>query len=383
MSMALNIADPRRRGACPTLYEPMQTGDGLLARIRVENGILSPDQLAELARLAQTHGNGLVEVTARGNLQVRGLTAASTRPFADAVSKLLLVSSGLVVDTSPLAGEDPEEVTDPRPVAQAIRLGASAIAHRLGPKVSVVVDAGGQVSLAAIKADIRLVAVGARLWTVTVGAEPQGPMDEAGAVDATLAALGTIASLGPEARANGILNGSPKSLGTMSALKLREGHTCPIGLPFGSIDAPVLVALAEAAEASGVSTIRLAPDHRLLLDDAPLSMIDAAGRLGFVISASDTRLRISACIGSAGCASGHIRSRALASRLANVWTSDEHLHVSGCSKGCARPRASDLTLVGRADGIGLVFNGRAGDTPREILGEAGIAEILATRREGR
>src|SRR5687768_14551772 len=98
MSMALNIAEPRRRGACPTLYEPMQTGDGLLARIRIKNGKMSPGQLAELARLAQTHGNGLVEVTARGNLQVRGLTEASNLPFAEAVSGLLPVSSGLVVD---------------------------------------------------------------------------------------------------------------------------------------------------------------------------------------------------------------------------------------------------------------------------------------------
>jgi precorrin-3B synthase len=304
-------------------------------------------------------------------------------PFADAVSRLLPVSSGVVVDTSPLAGEDPKEVTDPRPVAQAIWQGAAAFAHRLGPKVSVVVDAGGQLSLASIKADIRLVAVGARLWTVTVGAEQQGPMDEAEAVDAALAALGAIASLGREARAPGILNRSPKSTGNMSALKLREGHTCPIGLPFGSIDASVLVALADAAGASGVSTIRLAPDHRLLLDAAPASLIELAGRLGFVTSGSDPRLRVSACIGSAGCASGHFQSRALAARLANFLPPDDHLHVSGCSKGCARPRVSEVTLVGRADGIGLVFDGRAGDTPREILGEAGIAEILAGRREGR
>ena len=75
-----------RRGACPTLHTPMPTGDGLLARIRVVGASLTPDQIAELARLAAEHGNGLVEITARGNLQVRGLRATSAAPFAEAVT---------------------------------------------------------------------------------------------------------------------------------------------------------------------------------------------------------------------------------------------------------------------------------------------------------
>ncbi len=65
---------PRRRGACPALSAPMQTGDGLLVRLMPE-GALSPAMLAGLAAAAAEFGNGIVEVTARGSLQLRGLAA--------------------------------------------------------------------------------------------------------------------------------------------------------------------------------------------------------------------------------------------------------------------------------------------------------------------
>ena len=63
----------------------MLTGDGLLARLRVAGGRLTPMQLGAIAALAREHGNGLLEITARGNLQVRGLrgqrTLALPEPF--------------------------------------------------------------------------------------------------------------------------------------------------------------------------------------------------------------------------------------------------------------------------------------------------------------
>ena len=56
------------RGACPCLAEPMETGDGLLARI-VPTGLIPIDAFAALCAAARTHGNGQMEITARGSLQ--------------------------------------------------------------------------------------------------------------------------------------------------------------------------------------------------------------------------------------------------------------------------------------------------------------------------
>jgi sulfite reductase beta subunit-like hemoprotein len=84
-------------------------------------------------------------------------------------------------------------------------------------------------------------------------------------------------------------------------------------------------------------------------------------------SHSGLRRLLSACIGSDGCASGQIAARTVAADLSHALAANTSLHVSGCTKGCAHPGPADITLVGRADGYGLVISGRAGDTPRALL----------------
>lgn len=383
-----------RRGACPTLAEPMQTGDGLLSRVRVANGILTPQRLATLASLAQAHGNGIVEVTARGNLQVRGLRPETAGRFASDVTAVISVETGLVVETSPIAGLDRREIADARPLARRIRQEAAGLASQLGPKVSVVIDGGGQISLGALKADIRLLALDPFRWVVTLGGGKPQIMDEAGAVAAATAVLGALSALGPEARATDLFPASRTSAPDANPLPsrqhvgaglldLRNGFTVPVALPFGSGKSTEIIALARAAEGAGIATIRLAPDHTLLLDNAPEALIRRATKLGFITDPADPRRRVSACIGSRGCASGFVAAREMADRLATHVQPGEHLHVSGCAKGCAHPRRAEVTLVGRADGIGLVIDGRAGDTPLEILDEGAPAAALVPSRDRR
>ncbi|QQR38020.1 precorrin-3B synthase [Devosia rhizoryzae] len=406
MAQALDIANFGRRSACPTLDAPMQTGDGLLARVRIAGGRLRPRQLAGLVRLAMQHGNGVAEVTARGNLQVRGLSADSSGPFAGAVTELVPVETGLVIDVSPIAGEDPEERADPRHLAQAIRAGVEDFEHRLGPKVSVVVDGGGQISLAALKADVRLLAVEGGRWSVQIGRGAEETCDAGHAVAVAVETLARLAAMGPGARAGDLppqdphpaspvrrgrssigvgvgsgvsARGTPPPspgggwVGVGRGLGLLRGTTTPIALPFGVVHAEALLQLAEAAN----DTIRLAPGHMLLLDNASPALIETAESLGFITRGDDPRLRISACIGSDGCASGLMPARRLAARLATQAPTGKTLHVSGCGKGCAHPRPADVALVGRADGIGLVIDGRAGDTPVQVLDEAGILPAFA------
>lgn len=387
---SLITSDPRRRGACPTLEKPMQTGDGLLARIRVARATISPAQLLRLAELASEHGNGMVEVTARGNLQVRGLTSESTPLFARAVQTVVAVESGVVIGHSPIAGIDPDEIADPPPLVEAIRSGSASVADRLGPKVSVVVDGAGQVPLSSLKADISLVAVDATQWAVTLGGAKPQLMDASGAVAATIAVLGALAAIGPDARASDLFpthqNRPPRPVAisaiTTTTLRLTSGHTTGVTLPFGATPAHDLADLARAAATAGIETIRLAPGHRLLFDNAPDDFLAKARTLGFVTAAEDPRHRISACIGNQGCASGRILSRALAAELAAQLGPVGHLHVSGCSKGCAHPRPATVTLVGTPTGIGLVINGRAGDTPQTLLDPAHLGDALVRVQSG-
>jgi precorrin-3B synthase len=198
-----------RRGACPALSAPMQTGDGLLVRLNPLAGEIAPNTLIGLCESAQRHGNGIVEVTARGSIQIRGLTAESACLLAAEVDALgIAARTGVPVDTSPLAGIDPTEIADPAPLAAAIRAGieAAGLASRLGPKVSVVVDGRGQIGLGSIIGDVRLVAVDASRWRLSIGGDEQaatliGEYGTDEACSAALAILRSVATLGREGRA--------------------------------------------------------------------------------------------------------------------------------------------------------------------------------------
>ncbi|MBZ9856780.1 precorrin-3B synthase [Mesorhizobium sp. CA13] len=204
-----------RRGACPALSAPMQTGDGLLVRLNPvaggpSSGGLSPKLLIGLAESALRHGNGIMEVTARGSLQIRGLTAESATLLAKEVDALgIVVRTGVPVETGPLAGIDPHEVADPLPLAERIRVATdeAGLAQRLGPKVSVVVDGGGQLTMDAVVADVRLVAVSANAgirWRVSVSGDGRSArllvtVEDDAARDIAVAALRMVAEKGREA----------------------------------------------------------------------------------------------------------------------------------------------------------------------------------------
>ncbi|WP_192180953.1 precorrin-3B synthase [Mesorhizobium amorphae] len=196
-----------RRGACPALSKPMQTGDGLLVRLNPVAGGLSPKSLIGLGESALRHGNGIMEVTARGSLQIRGLTPESARRLAGEVDALgIAVRTGVPVEIGPLAGIDPQEVADPRPLAESVRAAVdqAGLAQRLGPKVSVIVEGGGQLAMDAVTADVRLKAVRAEnevLWRVSVAGDDRrakrlAAVDGDAARDIAVAALRMVAEKG-------------------------------------------------------------------------------------------------------------------------------------------------------------------------------------------
>jgi precorrin-3B synthase len=158
--------------------------------------------------------------------------------------------------------------------------------------------------------------------------------------------------------------------------QMQRGTATGLGLPFGAMGWQSIAALADGAWRFGISAFRLGPHHSLIAIGANGSLIEEAAQVGFITHPHDPRTRISACIGNDGCASGLIAARAVASRLAPSLAPGTSLHVSGCPKGCAHPGRADVTLIGRADGYGLVIDGRAGDTPRAVLRADQLATAL-------
>jgi precorrin-3B synthase len=155
------MSAPMPRGACPGLSAPMPTGDGLLVRLAPTEA-MPVEAFIGLCAASRRHGNGIMEVTARGSLQVRGLTPGSAPLFAAEVSELGIAAfDGVPVLTNPLP-DDPGAIVYAAPVAAELRRALTEAQLALAPKVSVVIDHGGALHLDALTADIRLRAAGPR-----------------------------------------------------------------------------------------------------------------------------------------------------------------------------------------------------------------------------
>jgi precorrin-3B synthase len=388
------------RGACPSLPAPMETGDGLLVRLIV-NAPIPLDAFIGLCDAARMHGNGTIEVSARGSLQVRGLTPLSAPRFAAALAVLdIAINDGVPVLADPLPG-DPASLIDANDLAAELRAAIAEARLALAPKVSVVVDCGGRVDLDAIAADIRLRAImsaaGPKFELALAGdaatATPIAVVKIEDAIAEVLALLKAIAARGADARASNLVqprDGRPRTAPRQSrrahpiGRHLLKGNVFALGLglAFGHADA-ALGALARIAKENGARWVRPAPDRALLF--GPLGASEAetmrvvAERLGFVTDASDPRRRIAACPGAPFCAHGLIAARALAAELArHVSLSGDGIavHVSGCAKGCAHPRPAPFTIVGGEQGCGIVRDGSARDEPAEYADPADLTLLL-------
>jgi precorrin-3B synthase len=399
---------PQRRRACPGLSAPMASGDGLLVRFMPADRIPLPAFVA-LCAAARKRGNGTVEITSRGGLQLRGLTPHSVPWLASDIATLDIAAiEGVPVINDPIP-DHPSALIDTAGLAAVLRRAIADAGLMLAPKVSVIVDGGSPLHLDGLAADVRLRAFGStrapRLHVALGGDAPSaialGSIAPDVAAGIVVRLLGVIAAHGREARAVDALRsegldafrsasdggieaaGAPRLRPLAEPIgrhPLRDGFVAlGIALAFGHAHADALEQLARAAAAHGTRSVRPAPGHALLLfgvaERDAAALASAAEQLGFIVSASDPRRRIVACAGKPACASGLIAARALAAQLAchlPPSCAASVVHISGCAKGCAHPAPAALTVVGSERGCGIVRNGSARATPRYHVDAADV-----------
>lgn len=398
----------------------MATGDGLLVRLTPTGATMSCEAFAALCTAARNCGNGVIEITSRGSIQIRGLTEASVKSFAAAVAGIdLAFGEGPPVLSDPLAGLAPAESVDASAIAGDLRraIAVAPFGANLGPKISVAIDGGGALHLDAVAADLRMraqardaclhVAVGGDAETAT----PIGAVAAEHAVEAAMRMLRVIAAGGPAARARDIvatdgaaafrrviadilvdlppppLRPAADPLGTHT---LRDGGLAiGLGLAFGHAHATALEELTRAAAESGATGCRTAPGRALLVvgvtENGAGHLANIAQRLGFIVRADDPRRQVVACAGAPICASAEIPTRALAPSLAKVafaGVDAPMVHLSGCAKGCACPRSAPLTVVGIEGRCGVVVNGSARGEPLVMLTPEALPGALSRCADG-
>lgn len=364
---------PIIQGWCPGALRPMLSGDGLVVRVRPRGGHLSQDQAAGIATLAAIHGNGLIDLSARANVQLRGVTEGSHQELIAGLDDLGLIDAtpraetarNIIVTPFWAEGDGTQDMANA--LMQAL---ATPDAMPLPGKFGYGVDTASTPVLRNTSADIR-VERAAGGWMVWADGTATGAI-VASSKDAIAAVQDLTAWF---AESGGITAGR----GRMAALIARGAvlpppfqvaeippapplHQAPgllqigalIGFEFGQLQAQTLAQLAE------LGPLRVTPWRMLLLEGAKtLPHIQ-----GLITRADDPMLRVIACTGAPRCLQAHQPTRDLARRLAPLLPAGT-LHISGCTKGCAHPGPADTTLVATPHGFDLIRNGTAADLPTE------------------
>lgn len=376
--MQLLAVGHKRTGACPTFERPVLQRDGLLVRITLVGGALTGTQAAVVADVAASTGSGVVELTNRGNLQVRGVRDDAVD---DALARIRAAGLGdrgaALVTISPFAG----------PVEHALRRDVLAALDRdladgpaLSPKFVVHVDdAAGWT--AGRRAEAVLAAAGGGC-TVRIAGVGQQAADRAGAVAAVRVLAAACRDGGEQARVADVLalegrtslvarlplagdrweplSAPAPAFDGIGPLGTRTGpdgtDVVVAAAPLGRVDAAQLGALAALASLRGTG-IRVTP-WRSFAVAAPLGALE---QLGLVVDPLDPAAGVVACVGAGGCWQSEADALAEARRQIALRSNGTGavplgggvLHVSGCDKRCATRSAVAVTLVGRPDGSGF------------------------------
>jgi precorrin-3B synthase len=401
----------------------MESGDGLLLRIRPRLGTLSLPALATIARTAAEFGSGEIDLTNRGNLQLRGLNADS---YPQALAKLdaaglidtdasIEAVRNIVVD--PLSGIDPAR-TDIRALAAQLedvlvrnrtfrtlpgKFGFSfsgSVEPQVGGRsadimVSVhtpetfAVSLDGTGEIAALISSDRVVEAMSRLAAVFLELRVSDPA--IARMRDAVARRGSVtifAAAGLESRA--IVDAGHNSSSPPVGPLMHAGRVLAfgVGLPFGRLEASQLKAIAGLASKTAAASVRTSPQRVLVFpvehEAHADSIAQEAKRQGLITEAGDLRLAFDVCPGAPACPNATTDTRHDAHRIAAAIQGRaplSSLHISGCEKGCARRGIAALTLVARNGHYDLIANGgpdgrvtHSGIRPAEI--DAAVARFI-------
>jgi precorrin-3B synthase len=384
----------------------LEAADGYLARIRLPGGLVSGEQLRVLGRLAGELGDGRVELTSRGNVQLRGLAADAAEPLTSELTAAGLLPS-LSHDrvrnvlASPLAGLDRGvELTG---IVRALDAGLCArprLAELPGRFLFALDDGRGDVAGLGADVTATVAADGATVNGLSVRCLPShraaagdGGPDELrdGVADAMLACAEAFLDLRAElggtawriadlpggadrvraaaARRLGLAAAAPEDPGAVTASRpvglVGRGETGGgAGGPGSVLDdlgvSVVLIAplgrltsaqLAWLADRAGERGARITPWRSVVLPHVAgaAGVLREAAGLGFGTDAASPWLRVTACAGRPGCASALADVQADAAGFAARWPG-RLVHVSGCARHCGRPAATEVDVTATSEG---------------------------------
>ncbi|SDO89349.1 precorrin-3B synthase [Klenkia soli] len=398
-----------RSDACPGAVQTHRAADGQLARVRVPGGLLSADQVRVLAACAAELADGALELTSRGNLQLRGLADHAPPELARRLSAAGLLPSeahetARNVVASVLSGRTDDGLLDVRPVVRAFDAGlvADPVLAALPGRFLVTVD-DGRGDVHGLGADVALRAVSTTAVELTlagVATDLTAPVEHAHSLalaaahaflaerEAQQSQAWRVSELddgprtltdrlvrdergpagSPEERTDALAAPGGRPLAAVSsggrpgaqpplvvapagAVPQTDGLVALVGLvPLGRLTGPVLEVLVQVTAALG-SEVQVTPWRSVVVPDLPDEFVDdvatALHHGGLVFDAASPWAQVTACAGLPGCAKSRADVRADAARAVATGTLPVvgPQHWAGCERRCGRPAGSTDVLA--------------------------------------
>jgi precorrin-3B synthase len=333
--------------------------------------MITPAQLEALASAAADFGSSTLELTSRGNVQIRGIRDAAAVAGRLAEAGLLPSSTHERVRNivaSPLSGRR-GGLCDVRPDVAALDAslqGDRELAELPGRFLFSIDDGTGDVS--GLAADAGLHAVDSSTAAVLLAGRDTGVrLDRADAVAEMLAIALRFVEIRGKSWRVGELDEPDRLLGNLTSTAA-PGATWPprtkppvgwieqtdgrialgAAVPLGVLDAQVARYLA-AVDAP----VAITPWRSVLLFDLDEGVADVALRvlapMGLVFDDNSPWLSLSACTGTPGCAHSLADVRADAAAAVDDGTQPGHRHFVGCDRACGSPANAEV-LIATGDG---------------------------------
>ncbi len=356
---------------CPGLSRPFIADDGALVRLRVPGGQIATLVLQDLVEIAAAFGAPCLQLTSRGNLQLRALPDPIPEGLAWSIEATGLIPSGsheLVrnILAAPLASHLGDLVAD----FDAGLCADPELANLPGRFMVAFSDESGSVlgehwDLAyqlTSPTSGRLLAAAA--GHVVVGAEVA--RSDAVAELLRRACLFLTDRVLADHSGNGVWNVrdlhtgasvfeglSPVTLDPPTALAAgTHDHDLVCGVPLGMLDAVMIDALAQVTD-----TVVLTPWRSVVVPrfgrDAEVA--EALAASGLTTAASSPWDMLSACVGSPSCRRTHIQTMALAREaVLELPQNARRVHVSGCDRRCGAPAQEHIDVIGPTSALSIV-----------------------------
>jgi len=348
---------------CPGVLRPHQAADGAMVRVRLPGGQTTGDQLQRIGELARLHGSGLLQLTSRASLQVRGLPEQPPRSFEEAVAAAGFLPSashervrnilcspltglhGGLADLRSLVGE-----LD-RAVQQDPALTALSGRFLFG------LD-DGRGDIAALEPDLTYRATGTDTGLLLVGGDRGFPVPRRDAVESLLALARDFAQTTQDSGRWRVrdLPGWVDALPGLRAVPPLEPAAMPLGrvgdhasvqVPLGFLTPDQLAAVTGAARSAAV----VVTPWRGLVVAGAAAALDSLTATGLLVDHSAPLAAVSACVGGPWCAKSRIDTQRLVRSLGGLAGPWSRTHVSGCERRCGAPVGAhhDLVAPSRAD----------------------------------